>query len=137
MMAMKHAGNCGRLRPHLKHREARLRIFKAARIAAWTLATAIVVLSVVPPGLRPEIGIPHDLEHFVIFFATGLAFGLGYDRRHGLLVIPLVVFSGSVEIAQLFIPGRHARLSDFIVDALAICFGVMTVSLVGRIRARI
>jgi VanZ family protein len=107
---------------------------RAARIAAWSLATAIIVLSVVPPGLRPETGTPHDLEHFMIYLATGLAFGLGYDRKRGLLAILLVIFSGSVEIIQLFIPGRHARLSDFIVDALAMCCGVMTVSLVSRMR---
>jgi len=41
-----------------------------------------------------------------------------------------VFFSGAVEIAQLFVPGRHARLSDFIVDGLAITVGVMAVSLV-------
>jgi VanZ family protein len=107
---------------------------RAARIAAWSLPTAIIVLSVVPPGLRPETGAPHGLEHFVIYLATGLAFGLGYDRKRGLLAILLVIFSGSLEIIQLFIPGRHARLSDFIVDALATCCGVMTVSLVSRIR---
>ncbi len=110
---------------------------RAARIAAWSLTTAIIVLSVVPPGLRPETGTPHDLEHFVIYLATGLAFGLGYDLKRGLLAILLVIFSGSVEITQLFIPGRHARLSDFIVDALAMCCGVLTVSLVSRIRTGI
>ena len=107
---------------------------RAARIAAWSLATAIIVLSVVPPGLRPETGAPHDLEHFVIYLATGLAFGLGYDRKRDLLAILLVIFSGSVQIIKLFIPGRHARLSDFTVDALAMCCGVMMVSLVSRMR---
>jgi VanZ family protein len=49
------------------------------------------------------------------------AFGLGYKRRHDLLAILLVVFSGAIEIAQLFVPGRHARLGDFIIDAVAAC----------------
>ena len=70
----------------------------------------------------------------MIYLATGLAFGLGYDRKRDLLAILLVIFSGSVEIIQLFIPGRHARLSDFTVDALAMCCGVMMVSLVSRMR---
>jgi VanZ family protein len=106
------------------------------RIAAWSLATAIVVLSVVPPGLRPETGAPHAVEHIAIFLATGIAFGLGYDRQHGLLAIFLVVFCGAVELAQLFVPGRHARLSDFIIDALAITGGLMTVSLIGKFCVR-
>jgi VanZ family protein len=112
--------------------DVRLPMTKAARIAAWSLAIAIVVLSVVPPGLRPETDVPHDLEHFLIFWATGLAFGVGYDCGYSLLAMLLVLFSGAVEITQLFVPGRHARVSDFIVDALAMCCGLLTAWLVGR-----
>jgi len=93
------------------------------RIAAWSLAATILVLSLVPPDLRPETGLPHKLEHLLIFAATGAAFGLGYDAKPGLLAIQLVIFAGAIEIAQLFVPGRHARLSDFLVDAVAVCAG--------------
>ena len=79
-----------------------------ARIIAWTLAAAIVVLSVVPPGLRPDTGTPHNLEHFLAYLATGFAFGLGYDRKHRLLALLLVLFSFWVEVLQLFVPGRRA-----------------------------
>jgi VanZ family protein len=107
-----------------------------ARIVALGLATTIVVLSVVPPTLRPETGLPHGLEHFAIYWVTGVAFALGYEVKPGLLATLLVFFSGVVEIAQLFVPGRHARLSDLIVDALAITVGAMTVSLVAQTDAR-
>jgi VanZ family protein len=100
------------------------------RILAWMLATAIVILSIVPPSLRPETGTPHAFEHIAIFFVTGLLFGIGYDRRHWLLGALLVVFSGTVELAQLLVPGRHARWSDFVIDALAISAGVAVTSLV-------
>ncbi|MGB6538897.1 MAG: VanZ family protein [Xanthobacteraceae bacterium] len=80
---------------------------------------------------------PHDVEHFGIFLATGFAFGLGYDRRPGFLAVLLVIFAGAVELMQLFAPGRHARLSDFIVDALAMCVGVATMSLVSAFRSRL
>jgi VanZ family protein len=89
---------------------------------------------VVPPTLRPESSLPHDLEHFAIFWTTGLAFALAYSSTP-LLAAALVVFSGTVEIIQLIIPGRHARLSDFIVDALAGVTGMLTVSLVVQIRS--
>lgn len=102
---------------------------KTARIVAYSLATAIIVLSLVPPTLRPETSAPHSFEHLTIYGATGFAFGLGYKRRHDLLAILLVIFSGSIEIAQLFIPGRHARLSDFIIDAVAACIGLVISSL--------
>ena len=105
------------------------------RIVAWSLAATIVILSVVPPGLRLDTGTTHHLEHFIVYWTTGLAFGLGYDCKHNLLALLLVVFSGSVEIMQLFVPGRHARLSDFAIDAVAACVGIFTVSLVNRMRA--
>jgi VanZ family protein len=102
----------------------RIFVIKGARIGAWILAIAIIVLSLVPPSLRPETDIPHNLEHFAIFIATGAAFGLGYSRRPGLVSVLLVVFAGVIEIAQFLVPGRHPRLSDFIVDALAACIGL-------------
>jgi VanZ family protein len=102
---------------------------KAARIAAWCLTATIVILSLVPPSLRPETGTPHIFEHFIIYAVTGFAFGLGFKRRHDLLAICLVIFSGSIEIAQLFVSGRHARLSDFMIDAVAACIGLVTSSL--------
>jgi VanZ family protein len=105
-------------------------IIMVARIAAWLLTAAIVVLSLVPAWLRPETDMPHDLEHFSIFFATGVAFGVGYSRRPKLVVAALVIFAAAVELAQIVDPGRHARVSDFIVDALAACLGAALVFLV-------
>ncbi len=94
-----------------------------ARLTAWVLAAVIVVLSLVPPQLRPETDLPHQLEHFLIFAATGTAFGLAYVVRPIPLATLLVTFAAAVEVAQLFVPGRHARVSDFLVDAVAICAG--------------
>jgi VanZ family protein len=106
-------------------------VVKAARLSAWVLAGAIVILSVVPASLRPETHQPHSLEHFGIFFATGVAFGLGYSCQTLSLGIRLIGFAGFVEVVQILIPGRHARLSDFIVDAIALCLGIAIASLVG------
>ena len=99
-------------------------LVKAVRCAAWILLIAIAVLSLVPPTLRPETGTPHIFEHAAIFAATGAAFGFGYSGRAPLTMMGLVIFAAAVEAAQLLVPGRHARLSDFVVDALACCAGV-------------
>ncbi len=97
------------------------RIFQ---ITAWLLALAIIFLSLVPPSIRPVTDLPHDLEHFAIFLLTSFAFGMGYPRRYLFQLIALATFAGLVEIAQYLVPGRHARLSDFIVDAVAVCAGI-------------
>jgi VanZ family protein len=39
-------------------------------------------------------------------------------------VLALIAFSAAIEIIQLSIPGRHARVSDFVVDALGVSIGV-------------
>jgi VanZ family protein len=102
-----------------------LHLPSATRFVAWALAVIIVILSIVPPSLRPETIAPHDLEHAGIFLITGLAFGLAYDCSRGWLAGCMVIFSATVEVLQLFVPGRHARVSDFVVDAAAICSGLI------------
>src|SRR5262245_33534569 len=91
---------------------------------AWALATVIFFLSVAPPSARPVTNAGHNVEHLLIFIATGVAFGLGYPRRFWFLAVAMVAFAATVELAQILAPGRHARLSDFIVDAAASCLGV-------------
>ena len=102
---------------------------KLSKASAWLLAVAITVLSVVPSTIRPVTPAAHDLEHFLIYLATGFVFGIAYPRVPWTLAIGLVTFAGAIEFVQLFIPGRHSRLSDFIIDAVAVCLGV-TVSYV-------
>src|SRR5262249_8266136 len=94
------------------------------QVVAWLLALAIVMLSLGPPSTRPVTGAGHNFEHLLIFVATGAAFGLGYPRRFLLLPVALLAFTGAIEVAQMMIPGRHARLSDFLTDAAASCVGI-------------
>jgi VanZ family protein len=95
------------------------------QVTAWLLLAAIVALSLVPPWFRPATSGVHSLEHFGIFLATGLAYGLGYPYRYLYQTIGLIAFTATIEIAQLCVPGRHARFSDFIVDALGLGIGIL------------
>ena len=95
-----------------------------SRVVAWLLVLAIVMLSLGPPSTRPVTGAGHNLEHLLIFVALGAAFGLGYPRRFLLLPVALLTFTGAIEVAQMMVPGRHARLSDFVTDAAATCVGI-------------
>jgi VanZ family protein len=107
---------------------------KIASIAFWFLAAIIIALSLVPPQLRPVSGAPHDIEHFAIFFVTGVAFGVGYGHKLFWALSAQLIFAGIIEVAQISVPGRHARLSDFVVDALASCGGVLLAYYSGRTR---
>jgi VanZ family protein len=94
------------------------------RVVAWFVLVAIVVLSLVPPGARPTTFVPHKIEHAGIFFADGIVFGIAYLGYKWLLSIGAVIFCAGIELAQSMVPGRHARLSDFFVDAIAVCIGI-------------
>jgi VanZ family protein len=109
-------------------------IVRQARVVAWTLAVAVIILSFIPPGLRPETGAPHFLEHFSIYVILGAVFAIGYNKNQRLLAILFVIFGGVIEAAQLFAPGRHARLSDFVVDTLGMYVGLLAVALAVRVR---
>jgi VanZ family protein len=93
-------------------------------MAGWLLLAAIVVFSLSPASYRPVTSFGHTREHFLIHLLLGLAFGIGYAKRCWLLASGLVVLTGIIELAQLFVPGRHARLRDFLIDAGAACLGI-------------
>jgi hypothetical protein len=49
-------------------------------VAAWAALSAIVVLTVVPPNLRPTTDAPHDIEHAAAFLITGRPVWFGVCR---------------------------------------------------------
>jgi hypothetical protein len=94
------------------------------RIFAWLLAVAVTFATLGPPRFRPHSDLSQDGEHAFAFVLIGLAFGLAYTRHRLLTAVIAVAGIGGIEILQLWAPGRHARLEDFIVDALAACTGL-------------
>ena len=81
-------------------------------------------MTVVPTPLRVVTGLPHNIEHALIFSAAGIAVRLGYELRLSVVCAAAVVFCVGLELVQLAVPGRHARVSDFVVDAAAACMGL-------------
>ena len=94
------------------------------RIAAWLLLLAIAAFSVISPYYRVTTFVPHDIEHFAVFALVGVAFGLAYPARYLATGAALLAFTGGIELAQLWAPGRHARFSDFAVNALGLAAGL-------------
>jgi hypothetical protein len=117
-------------------RAERMTTRRLFQLAGWACVIAIAALSLVAPSLRPVTILPHDFEHAAIFALTGFTLSLGYPNRAQLQMSVLIVFSGMIELAQLYAPGRHARVIDFVVDALAACAGVAVAAVLMRLRAR-
>ena len=107
------------------------------RLIAWLLAVAVTFATLGPPEFRPHAELSQNGEHALAFILVGFAFGLAYRHNRFLTALIAVVMSGVIEILQFWAPGRHARLSDFIVDALAVCVGLAMAVALDRFKSRI
>lgn len=94
------------------------------RLSAWVLAAAVAFATLGPPQYRPHAHLGHDGEHALAFILIGLAFGFAYRSHRPITAAIIVVLTGALELAQLWAPGRHARLEDFVVDAATACVGI-------------
>ena len=94
------------------------------RISAWLLAAAVTFATLGPPRYRPHADLGQNGEHALAFVLVGLAFGLAYPRHRLPAAFIAVAMTAAIEILQFWAPGRHARMMDFVVDALAACTGL-------------
>jgi len=94
------------------------------RLFAWCLAAAIAFATLGPAQQRPHSSLGQNGEHALAFVLLGLAFGLAHTRNRSLTAAFVFAFTGAIEILQFWAPGRHARLGDFVVDALAAGVGL-------------
>jgi VanZ family protein len=79
--------------------------------------------------MRPHSNLGQDGEHALAFILMGLAFGVAYARHRLAITATAIFLTGAMEILQFWAPGRHARLEDFIVDAVAACAGIALAAL--------
>jgi VanZ family protein len=94
------------------------------RLLAWGLAAAVTFMTLGPVSYRPHAAVGQNGDHAIAFILVGFVFGFAYRYNRRITALAAVVVTGAIEALQLWVPGRHARLSDFIVDALALCAGV-------------
>jgi hypothetical protein len=84
-------------------------MIKLIRLAGLLAIASIGVLSVVPGQLRPHVLASGQLEHFGAYCVAGFILGFGYFGRFPLLALAvgLSIYSGILEVAQLFIHSRQ------------------------------
>jgi hypothetical protein len=93
------------------------------RLIAWLLAAAVTFATLGPPRYRPQPLLGQDGDHTLAFVLVGLAFAFAYPQQRRLAMMLSVPLIGALELLQFAAPGRHARLEDFAVDALAAIAG--------------
>ena len=108
------------------------------RWAAWLLVLAIAVFTLVPIGLRPTTGasaLSVQLERLAAFAVVGACFGLGYPKHRFAIVLLVIGIVGILEVAQSFVPSRHAGLLDGLVKAAGALFGLAAAMISKREKA--
>jgi len=107
---------------------------------AWFGILAIVIVSVVPANVRPTTGAAPGFEHLAAFALVAGVFAIGYRLSLGLLFLMAFLFCGGIELLQVPLPTRHARLSDFFIDVAsaraAICLVAVSDKLTVAYRLR-
>jgi len=98
-----------------------------SRVAGFFGVLAIIVLSLVPGIDRPHTGLPGVAEHFIAYYSTAFAFALGFRSRASRVVIALglTLLAGSMEVLQLWVPGRHSATIDAAVSSLGGLLGIV------------
>ena len=77
-------------------------------------------------------------EHFAAFAMVAGMFAIGYRFSLIRLLLLAFFFCGGIELLQVPLPTRHARVSDFVIDFVASSFAIAVVfvsdNLAGRNR---
>ena len=92
--------------------------------AAWAGILCLVVLTLVPASERPNTGLEHGFEHALAFGTVGILAGLAFRTRLVTLFAAAMAFTACLELLQIFLPTRHARLEDFLTDTLGAWLGL-------------
>ena len=95
------------------------------KAASWVIILGLVIVTVVPADERPITGLRHSVEHFVAFALAGLTFGFAYAQSVRVNLFSAFVFTLALELSQIPLATRHARLRDFMIDAAAACLGIV------------
>lgn len=99
---------------------------------------AILVLSLVPGDLRPHIVPSSRMEHVMAYFCVMSAFGLSARSVRQALGAALLLgcVASLAEIAQGYVPGRHADLTDALYGGLGILLGLLLSGVAAGVQRR-
>lgn len=113
------------------------KIVKLARKGAWLAVVTIVVLSVVPGDMRPNILGNDYAEHFTAYFIAGGLFAVGYELSILSSGAFLAASAGLLEFVQLRIPGRIGSVDDIAAGAIGAWIALALIVIVRRTYERV
>jgi hypothetical protein len=119
-----------------QNKEALMKLMTLIRLGAGLAVLTITILSVVPGNVRPHILGNDRFEHFAAYFLTASLCAIGCPMQMFASGVLLVIGAGSLELAQLWIPGRMASAGEFAMSAIGTWAGLLTILAVRRAHER-
>lgn len=99
-------------------------MIRLSRITALALLAIIIFTTLSPIQMRPHL-VDANGERGLAYVLLGLALAIGFPNRLYQTLIFVVITAGVLELLQIIDPGRHARLLDAVVKALAGIIGIV------------
>lgn len=94
-----------------------------SRFIALVLFATIVFATLSPIEMRPHFTDP-NVERALAYVLFGVALALGFPNRLVQTLVAAALVAGVLELLQIVDPGRHARLRDAVLKALAGFIGI-------------
>jgi hypothetical protein len=105
---------------------------RVLRVGALVSLAIIIGMSIVPGSNRPTVevagllvGALGVIEHIIAYAVCGALFVLGFANwRTSLVFLALAALASGLEIVQMFVPERTAKVSDALLSAAGAALGI-------------
>ena len=105
----------------------------ALRFIAWACVVGLAVASWTPGQEMVRTGFNTRLEHMAAYLIAGIAIIVAYPRRPTWSIAAILcAYAGILELGQLYIPGRHAALLDWLASSGGVLCACLTVFVFDR-----
>jgi VanZ family protein len=100
----------------------------ALKFIAWACVVGLAVASWTPGEEMVRTGFNTRLEHVAAYLIAGIAVIIAYPRRPDRSIAPILcAYAGVLEFGQMYVPGRHAALLDWLASSSGVLCACVTV----------
>jgi VanZ family protein len=100
----------------------------ALRFVAWACVIGLAVASWTPGQEVVRTGFNTRLEHMAAYLIAGIAVIIAYPRRPTWSIAAILsAYAGILELGQIYVPGRHAALLDWLASSSGVLCACVTV----------
>jgi VanZ family protein len=100
----------------------------ALRFIAWACVIGLAVASWTPGQEVVRTGFNTRLEHMAAYLIAGIAVIIAYPRRPTWSIAAILsAYAGILELGQIYVPGRHAALLDWLASSSGVLCACVTV----------